>query len=32
VEDFILRGGWKRRGIVFVDEDGLEGEEEAFEI
>ncbi|KAK4155307.1 hypothetical protein C8A00DRAFT_42034 [Chaetomidium leptoderma] len=32
-EYFIRRGGWKRRGIVFVDSDlSLAGEDETFEI
>ncbi|KAK4125309.1 hypothetical protein N657DRAFT_570484 [Parathielavia appendiculata] len=31
-EYFIRRGGWKRRGIVFVDSNPLAGEEETWEI
>lgn len=31
-EYFIRRGGWKRRGIVFVDGSPLAGEDETFEI
>lgn len=33
VEYFLRRGGWKRRGIVFVDsQNALEGEDETWEI
>ncbi|KAK4102964.1 hypothetical protein N658DRAFT_485164 [Parathielavia hyrcaniae] len=31
-ENFLRRGGWKRRGIVFVSSSPLAGEEEVFEI
>jgi hypothetical protein len=31
-EYFMRRGGWKRRGIVFVNPSPLAGEEETFEI